>query len=255
MNKTLYLAWQDKRFHSNSLSGTRRWFPVGKLDKRNNEFEFSYIQGASRAEREAGFKPLASFPDLHKTYRSSELFELFKNRVPRNNRTDFPTLLKRLDLTDSKADPVSILAISGGFRQTDNLEAFPKLVKNPDNSFSCRFFLRGWRYMSESSQERLTHLQSGETLQVALELNNPATGLAIQLQTADHYQMIGWTPQYLVNDLVKAIGLSHTDLTAQVVQVNQPPAPENQRVLVSLSGKFPESYQPMESADFKPIAD
>lgn len=52
---------------------------------------------------------------------------------------------------------------------------------------------------------RAERLQVDELLQVALELNNPAAGAAVQLQSRDDYQMIGWAPRYLVGDLLKAM--------------------------------------------------
>ena len=44
--KTLFLAWQDKRL-------TREWFPVGRLDisPGADSYRFRYIKGAQRAEK------------------------------------------------------------------------------------------------------------------------------------------------------------------------------------------------------------
>ena len=54
--------------------------------------------------------------------------------------------------------------------------------------------------------------------------------------------MIGWTPRYLVNDLVKAIAASPSDISAKLVQVNPAPAPSKQRFLICLQGHWPEHY-------------
>jgi hypothetical protein len=39
---------------------------------------------------------------------------------------------------------------------------------------------------------------------VTVELTNPETTTAVQIQTED-YQMLGWAPRYLVHDLVHAM--------------------------------------------------
>lgn len=47
-------------------------------------YVFGYTRGAERAEREAGLRPLESFPDFHRRYESAELFPLFRNRILSN---------------------------------------------------------------------------------------------------------------------------------------------------------------------------
>ena len=108
--------------------------------------------------------------------------------------------------------------------------------------------------MSQSAQDRVLALKEGESLQVAVELNNPASGSAIQLETSNDYHMIGWTPRYLVEDLLQALN-QHQDISARVVKVNPEPAPYNQRVLVEFEGKFQSGHQPMSTPDFQPLLD
>lgn len=52
----------------------------------------------------------------------------------------------------------------------------------------------------------------GEQLGVSLALNNPKGGLVIQLTRQD-YEFIGWTPRYLVADILKSISQAH-DISA-----------------------------------------
>jgi len=244
--KTLFLAWQDR--------GPRRaWYPIGRLDAdvAASHYEFRYTKGAERARREVGFPALPAFPELNRRYESTELFPLFQNRVFDPRRKDFGDYLRWLDLSPDQADPIEILAVSGGQRQTDNLEVFPKITKQPDGSFVCRFFIHGIRHASASAQERVTRLREDELLRIAVELNNPATGVAIQLCSED-YQMLGWTPRYLVDDLVHAVATAPV-LQAKVVRVNEPGVPVNQRVLVEMSGSLPPAVEPMSSEQFQPV--
>ncbi len=137
--KTLFLAWQDNE-------PSQAWFPIGRLDAdvERSLYRFRYVGGAKRAQLEAGFPLLIEFPSLDEGYESSELFPLFQNRVMNSARPDFVDYLRYLDLSEG-ADPIEILATNGGSRMTDAYEVFPKIVKDDDGNFACRFFLHGWR--------------------------------------------------------------------------------------------------------------
>ncbi len=244
--KTLFLAWQDKREES------RLWFPVGRLDADvgRSDYRFCYTLGAKQANVEAGFQPLIEFPSFEEPYHSSELFPLFQNRVMNPARPDFADYLHNLGLHEG-ADPIEILSANGGLRATDTYEVFPKLVKDADGSFTCRFFLHGWRHVNPSSQERIDRLKPKEKLYVTLELTNSATGLAAQIQTTDYY-MVGWAPRYLVDDLVTAMAESPGQYEAEVVRINPLPAPSKQRVLIEMRGYWGE-YDPMNDEKFQPL--
>lgn len=243
---TLFLAWQDSR--------TRAWFPIGRLDADVKEpvYRFHYVKGVHKARRNAGMRPLESFPDFKKVYESEQLFPLFKNRILASDREDFSEYMDLLDMNPNQASPLEILALTGGYRQTDNLEVFPKINLSSDGKFQYRFFLHGWRHVNEASRNRIHTLEKGDELRVALELNNPATGLAIQLMTLD-YHMIGWSPRYLVIDFVKAINPDYKNIQAKVVKVNPLSAPANQRVLIEMTGNWPENSTPMSSEEYEPV--
>ena len=243
--RTLFLAWQDKK-------PSKAWFPVGRLDAdvERSLYRFRYIGGAKRAQEEVGFPLLIEFPNLDKDYQSAELFPLFQNRVMNRARPDFTDYLHRLDLTE-EADPIEILSTNGGHRVTDAYEVFPKIEKDDTGSFSCRFFLHGWRHINDAANDRIDRLEHGEELYVTLELTNPATGLAVQMQTTDYY-MIGWGPRYLVADLVAAMAEGPSRFGAKVVRINPQTVLLKQRVLIEMYGCW-DKYEPMSSEDFKPL--
>jgi len=242
--KTLFLAWQDR-------GPSRAWFPVGRLDVLPDRYRFRYIQGAERAHKGAGFEPVIDFPDLHGNYESDKLFALFQNRILTPGRQDFREYMRMLDLPDN-AEPVEILEVGGGQRATDSFEVFPKIEKGPDDAFRCRFFLHGWSHVNSAAQNRLDALTAGEKLYVSIELTNPVTQFAVQIQTVD-YLMIGWAPRYLVADLVAAIAKTSWRSEANVVRINPIPAPSKQRVLIEFRGNWPD-YEPMSGPDFQPLA-
>ena len=240
---TLFVAWQ-------APEPTRAWFPIGRLDASadRRDFVFQYTHGALRAHERAGFEPLIAFPEFDRRYEAGELFPLFKNRVLESNRKDFSEYLNWLDLDPANADPIEILGLTGGERQTDSLEVFPKVLKLPDGTIRCRFFMHGLRHVPAAARQRADQLAEGETLQVAIEVNNPATGHAVQLQTADGH-LIGWAPRYLVSDLRAAL-LEHSTISASVQRINRLGAPFARRVLVELRGGVPAAFQPMTSDEY-----
>lgn len=248
MTQTLFLAWQDQ-------VKTKGWYTVGRLDADSDRksFQFRYVRGVKKAEDEAGFKALAAFPDLNQVYQSEELFPLFLGRLLSPDRQDFKEWVEQLALGPNNIDPMEILALTGGQRQTDNLEVFPKIDRQADGSFRCRFFLHGHRHINEAAQGRVDALAENEQLRVAIELNNPATKYAVQIQTSSDYHMIGWAPRYLISDFLVAVGEKPFDLKAHVVKVNPEPAPAKQRVLIEMAGHVPAGPGPMESEDFQPL--
>lgn len=241
---TLFIAWQ-------AGDASRAWFPIGRLDAEaaREEYVFRYTRGALHACQSAGFKPLVAFPDFNRRYESSELFPLFKNRVLDPARKDFAEYLGWLALDPASADPIEILGLTGGERQTDSFEVFPKVAKRPDGTFTCRFFLHGLRHVSEAARKRAELLEVNESLQVAIEVNNPATGLAVQLQTRDCH-MLGWVPRYLVKDLCAAISHGQS-VEAKVTRINRINAPSARRVLVELRGGLPADGEPMTTDEYE----
>lgn len=254
---TLFLAWRSGYTVGATTPPKASWFPIGRLDRADdgNEFyTFRYLKGAKIAESVAGFSPLEAFPEIGEVYTSPELFSVFSNRIPNPRRSDFSEIVERMDLED-KADPFRILSISGGARQTDSLEIFPLLTTSPEGDFVCRFFIHGSRFMHESSSVAMNNLAEGEKLRVCFEANNPATGWAIQLQTIDKPQIIGYVPRYLLPDLHsirKSDDQEH--LIAVVKKVNAAPAPLNQRFLVELKGRLPAGQAMMSSTEFEALS-
>lgn len=250
--KSLFLAWQAPEDSRKS----RAWFPIGRLDAESSDAEvtscrFRYTGGAKRAHEEVGFEPLISFPDFAEDYRSEKLFPLFRNRVLSSKRADFPEYIDWLGLSREQADPIAILSVSGGMRVTDHLQTFPKVEVAADGSFQLRFFVHGLRHLPEASRERAARLLPGEKLRIMVEVNNPATRLAVTVHAED-YVMVGWAPRYLVGDIVTCIAKA-PEIEATVVKVNDLHAPLNQSVVVEYSGTAPENHLLMSSPDFTPL--
>lgn len=246
--RTLFLAWQSPN--------SRAWYPVGRLDAdiTQKEFVFEYTRGALAAQEGDGFHPISAFPEFGERYESSELFPLFQNRIIDSHRRGFVDYVHSLDMNATSVDPLDILAVTGGERQTDSFEVFPKIEKDKNNAFVCRFFLHGLRYGSPETQARALKLNAGEELMVSLEYNNPSKSLALKFVTSDDHIFLGWAPRYLVPDLLPAL-VDSTHVRAIVVRNNQLGTPLNRRTLIQLSGTLPPEYEPMRGKNFEVISE
>ena len=219
-------------------------------DTEESRFRFGYTQGALKAQEVSGFEPLLyDFPRFEQTYESDELFPLFKNRSMTPGRRGFQQYLQLLDFEVMEPDPLEIMAVDGGYRATDPYQVFPRIEKDSDGCFRTRFFLHGWRHANDAAKDRLEKLHAGEGLYVTVELTNPKTTTAVQIQS-QNYHVLGWAPRYLVHDLAHAIVNAPDTLNAHVVRFNPMPAPSKQRLLIELTGRLPEGYEPMRESEF-----
>ncbi len=243
--RTLFLAWKD-------VGNTRRWFPVGRLDADvgRASYRFRYIGGAKRAKEEVGFPELIEFPSLEEDYKSSQLFPLFQNRVMNRARPDFEDYLWGLALT-RQADAIEILSVNGGVRVTDAYEVFPRVLRDGKGRFTCRFLLHGQRHVNPAAGRRILDLEDGEELYATLEFTNPATDLAVQMQTTD-YHMIGWAPRYLMHDLARAMAKNMGEYRVRVIRKAARYGSAKPSVLIEMNAPWP-AQEPMSGPDFRPL--
>ena len=246
---TLYVAWQDQQ--------SRSWFPVGRLSRRNvepEEYEFEYIQGAEDARNLTSpfVIPFPGFPEMDKTYRSTEIFPMFRYRAMNQRRPDRSEYLSQLGIDVEEWDVVAELAVSGGHSQADSIELFPAVEPDAEGRFNTRFILHGLNFTNEDSVRRVRSLKIGERLELSFELSNPATVHAITVKTTDQY-IIGWLPRYLVDVMHQDNAWKIEDVEAKVAQVNSN-ASLSHHLLVEFGGRLPEGINPMSYlAQYKPI--
>jgi len=244
--QALYVAWQQPE--------TRRFYPVARLVAGVGDlpglYEFVYVRGAEQAQK-ANFEPFPAFPTLSEVYRSGDLFPFFANRLMSSSRPDYPSYLQSLGL-DSNADPMLILARSGGGRATDSIELFSFPARTEENgAFRTFFWMHGFRYLDQGQHYRILSLQPGEELFATPEPDNPVDPHAIQLLTADHAK-VGYAPRYLANEVMGSLNAG-VNGRIFVERVNPYPAPTQQRLLCRLDACWPSNFQPFTSDAYQPI--
>ena len=99
------------------------WGPVGRLEHDGGLYRFCYTRGASTLP---GFRPFSQMEDLSQVYESEELFPLFDNRLLSPSRPEYEAFLRWGGFDpNNPPDPIAILGVTEGIRQTDQVEVFP----------------------------------------------------------------------------------------------------------------------------------
>jgi hypothetical protein len=242
--KSVFLAWQDP--------ASRRWLPIGRLvhDSTTGAYQFAYTKGAETAAKEYAFQPLASFPQLDRSYESNTLFPLFANRMPSPTRSDYDDYVTWLNLPKHDREPIAVLARMGGRRATDSFEIFPCPEGEEEKEYRIHFFAHGLRHMSPGSIERISRLKEGEPLLLLRDFQNPHDGDALLLRTdtaapeCPYPDLVGYCPRYLVEDALKLLESCPSSLRVRVERINLPPAPLQLRLLCEMTGCWPNGFRP-----------
>jgi hypothetical protein len=245
MTTALFVAWRGGDANNGS------WGPVGRLEYDGGLYRFCYTQGARTVK---GFRPFSQMEDLEQVYESNELFPLFANRLLSPKRPEYEAYLHWGGFQPgSQPDPIAILSVTEGRRQTDSVEVFPCPAPDADGYYLNKFFLHGVRWMSPEARERLLRLQEGEPLSVVMDDDNPHDANAVAVETAFERTRIGYVPRYLAPDVRKLLKECRPEFLQLFVQQVNRDAPMQQRLLCRMQACWPEGFQPCAGESFQPI--
>lgn len=197
-------------------------------------------------------------PDLEAVYESEELFPMFANRLLSPSRPEYEAYLTSGGFDpDNPPDPLAILSVTEGIRQTDALEVFPCPAPDTEGRYLTKFFLHGIRWMPEAALERIAQLKPGEQLGLMLDVSNPYDRCAVAVRTMDDGKrfLIGHVPRYFAHDVSLLCQTCHPDFIDLRVERINPRAPAQHRVLCRVNACWPEDFTPRSGEDFQPIVD
>lgn len=246
MNTTVFIAWRG------GTPERGEWSPVARLTHEGGEYRFVYTEGARTLR---GFHPFPGMGDLDAEYRSRELFPMLTNRLLSKSRPEYDAWLTWSGFDPKNPpDPLAVLGVTEGIRQTDALEVFPRPVRDAQGNFETRFFLHGLRFAEPRALERVAMLQTGDVLRVEFEDHNENHSEAVAvLDDGAERLRLGYVPRYLARDvraLVAHGGMGAIDL--RVARHNQG-APLQMRLLCTLKAPWPRNFESCAGAEFQPI--
>lgn len=243
MCKKLILTWQSPQ--------NRRWFVVGKLNKKNNTYNFWYTNGAIKA-KEHGFLGFTGMNNFDEVYSSEQLFPIFQNRVLNKSRPERLDFLEWLNIPSSEYSDFEELARTGGIRITDNVQLYP-VPENTNGKYEVTFFAHGLRHLAPHFHERVTRLHSGEKLYLCLDKQNENDQHAIMLRTSDPVEFVGYCPKFFAKDF-NFLLKNTNDAKIEVSKVN-PTAPEQLRLLCKFTSSWPDHFEAFNRESYKSIVD
>lgn len=242
---TLFVAWRSGESHNGA------WGPVGRLDYDGQLYRFCYTRGARTRQN---FRPFFPMDDLEEVYTSETLFPLFTNRLLSSSRPEYEAFLGWSGFDPNRPpDPIAILGVTEGIRQTDAIEVFPCPVPDVDGCYLNKFFLHGIRWVARAAVERISRLQAEEQLLVMPDPYNAADPNAVAVRTDDERTLIGYVPRYLARDvqgLLLECDPGSIELFVEKVNFD---APLQQRLLCRMHACWPDRFQPCSDEAFLPI--
>lgn len=228
------------------------WGPVGRLEFADGLYRFLYTKGARTLE---GFRPIHGMDDLTRIYEAHELFPIFENRLLPKKRAEYEAYLRWSGFDpDNPPDPISILGVTEGIRQTDSIELFPCPAPDKKGCYLNKFFLHGLRWMPEATRDHISRMREGEALYLMPDPFNPVDPHAVALRSggSDRF-MIGYVPRYLGRDIARLMWQCQADVfQVSVHRVNRD-APLQQRLLCRMHACWPDGFEPCSDEAFQPI--
>jgi hypothetical protein len=236
---------------SRSEGDSAGWSPVGRLDFDRGVYRFVYTKGARKAK---GFRPFDGMEKLNYVYESPILFPIFANRLLSASRPEYDAFLRwsGFDPTNPP-EPLAILGVTEGRKQTDMIEVFPCPVPDDRGMYQNKFFLHGLRYMDPTAHQRISRLKPDENLLCVCDVQNESDPNAVLLRTKNDRVNIGYVPRYLAQDvwaLLKECGPEYLQFTVHRLNAD---APLQQRLLCRVEGCWPHNFKPCDGEAFHPI--
>lgn len=249
MKNRLYVAWRS------GDQSQSRWGPIGVLERTAaGSYRFAYTLGARQLP---GFSPFPGMSRYDEVYESDELFPMFANRLLNPSRPEYKESLMWSGFDPaSPPDPIQLLGVTEGRRQTDSLEVFPCPEPDPDGCFTAKFFLHGLRHASPEAIAHVATLQPEDELRIVPEDENHVDRFAVAVWTQNGVEhRIGYVPRYLAQDIRELKEQCSPGFAQLRVQRINPRAPLQQRVLCRMNACWPDGFRPCSSPEFQPLAD
>jgi len=192
--------------------------------------------------------------NLGQVYESEELFPLFANRLLSRSRPEYEMFLRWGGFKpDEPPDPIAVLSVTEGIRQTDAIEVFPCPQPDTSGCYINKFFLHGIRWVPPEALASIAALRPEARLLMEPEPSNPVDPNAVAVIHADSDRRIGYVPRYLAKDVRKILEQCGNSFTQLFVERLNSDAPVQQRVLCRMNSCWPEGFEPCSGESFQPI--
>lgn len=187
MNEEMWLIWKNPT--------SRIRYKVGKLEKNEEGYIFSYLPDDVKIACEKGFSFFPGFNDLEKIYKSKVLFANIDSRLLNEGRADYLKLLDFYNL-QTNSSKMDVLKATKGRLLTDNYEFVPAFNKE-----RIIFDVAGTRYSDILAYKNLINLD--DELILVSDEDNKYDDFAIRVifKKKDDFFQLGYVPRYYSKEL------------------------------------------------------
>ncbi len=236
----LYAAWQDEN---------RSWHTIGRLTQRGGLYEFVFTKGAS---------VLGTMPkdllgmNIYHSYRSPQLFSLFRNKLPSRTRPDFRQMAGWLGLSGDESE-IALLEKFGLIPGSDSTLVYPE----PDISsgkYVVEFFIHGLRHTGEDALRWCEVARRGARLLPLLDLQNPFDASAVAVRPEDQSTIVGYVPAFYAHDFYQILKDPNCAAAARItlLRCNQD-APPQLKLLCRFESPLPKLFVPLATDEHQPM--
>lgn len=227
------------------------WGPVGRLQFDRGVYRFWYTRGALTLD---GFRPFSQMDDINQVYESETLFPIFANRLLSASRPEYEDFLRWGGFDpDDPPNPIAVLGVTEGIRQTDAIEVFSCPVPDSNSCYINKFFLHGLRLVPQNAQTRVQRLSKGDLLLMEEEPTNQYDPNAVAVFTSDDRVQIGYVPRYLTHDAGHLLRECEPEYVQLFVERVNSDAPLQHRLLCKMQACWPAGFEPCSGEAFQPI--
>ncbi len=201
--------------------------------------------------------PFPGMLELEAVYESETLFPLFANRLLASSRPEYEAFLVWGGFDpNNPPNPIAMLGLTEGMRQTDLLEVFPCPSPDASGCYLTKFFLHGIRWMKREGLECVDRLKTNDQLILAPERDNPHDKNAVAVLAvgaSGRKVKIGYVPRYLAYDVSELWESCDPDFIALTVERVNFQAPLQYRLLCRMNACWPKGFRPCASKEYQPV--
>ena len=202
----MWLIWKEPK--------TRRRYKIGILSKKDNIYEFRYVNPELNDAKSVGFDYYPGFEDINKIYINDKLFGNIASRLPNCNRPDYLEILNVYNL-EKESTELEILKATKGRLITDNYEFVEAFDLN-----KIEFDVAGTSHCNDI-KECKSYLNINNKLYLEPELDNKYDENAIRIiYIRDNKKYhLGYVPRYYSKELLEVLN-NNISYSAMIKSLN-----------------------------------
>jgi hypothetical protein len=223
------------------------WTAIGRLDRRADRYVFRYTNGALQLGTASRLLPMSGFPKLTQRYESKQLFDVFARATPRESDPLRAQFLEHRGLPAESVDPIDVLATGVSLELNGRLRTLPNLRGDDNGRYEFSMFVRGPNADSPLARK----LEAGQPLWANVAV--AASGKQVDVILVDERrEFVDYLPPLIAQELAPVLNRDPRP-AFELRRVDLAQREPGERLLVSVRGRWPDRYEPLQRIAYAPI--